>query len=78
MLTNFKKRVIMQEKEKLIKDIQNLLNTHGGIKDSTINVNMLEFMDKASLISIIELLLDKKDSIIEDNMDWLNSFKNVK
>ena len=73
MLTNIK-----QEKEKLIKDIQNLLNTHGGIKDSTINVNMLEFMDKASLISIIELLLDKKESMLNDNLDWLNTFKNVK
>ena len=73
MLTNIK-----QEKEKLIKDIQNLLNTHGGIKDSTINVNMLEFMDKASLISIIELLLDKKESMLNNNLDWLNTFKNVK
>ena len=68
----------MQEKEKLIKDIQNLLNTHDGIKDSTINVNMLEFMDEASLISIIGLLLDKKDSMLKDNIEWLNSFKNVK
>jgi len=68
----------MQEKEKLIKDIQNLLNTHDGIKDSVINANMLEFMDKESLINIIGLLLDKKDSILDDNKEWLQSFKSVK
>lgn len=67
-----------EEKEKLIQDIQNLLNTHGGIKNSVINVNMLEFMDKETLVSIIELLLDKKESIIDDNQEWLNSFKSVK
>ncbi len=68
----------MKEKEKLIKDIQNLLNAHDGIKDSIINPDMLEFMDKASLISIIGLLLDKKESMLKDNADWLNSFKAVK
>lgn len=68
----------MQDKKKLIKDIQDLLNSHDGIKDSVINVNMLEFMDKESLISIVGLLLDKKESIVTDNIDWLNSFKSVK
>jgi len=68
----------MQDKKELIKDIQNLLNRHDGIKDSVINVSMLEFMDRESLISIINLLLDKKESIVSDNMDWLNSFKSVK
>jgi len=68
----------MQEKEKLIQDIQNLLNRHDGIKDSVINVEMLEFMDKESLLSIIGLLLDKKETILQDNKDWLNNFKMVK
>ena len=68
----------MHEKEKLIKDIQNLLNTYGDLKDSVINVNMLEFMDKETLISIIGLLLDKKETIVEDNKEWLNGFKSVK
>ena len=68
----------MQEKEKLIQDIQNLLNTHSGLKDSIISTDMLKFMDKKSLIDIITLLLDKKESMLSDNEEWLNSFKSVK
>ena len=68
----------MQEKEKLIQDIQNLLNTYGDVKDSVINVNMLEFMDKETLINIIGLLLDKKETIVDDNLEWLDGFKSVK
>jgi len=68
----------VQEKEKLIQDIQNLLNTYGDVKDSVINVNMLEFMDKETLINIIGLLLDKKETIVDDNLEWLDGFKSVK
>ncbi len=66
----------MDKKEQLIKDIQNLLNTYTGINDTNINPELLKFMDEATLISIIDSLLDQKESSKESDTEWLEQFKN--
>jgi hypothetical protein len=64
----------MNNKEKLIRDIENLLNSYGE-HSTSINPAMLEFMDEATLISIIDSLLKQKESVNEDNVEWLEQFK---
>ena len=66
----------MDKKEQLIEDIQNLLNTYTGINDTNINPELLKFMDEATLISIIDSLLDQKESSKESDTEWLEQFKN--
>jgi hypothetical protein len=63
-------------KQKLIKDIQNLLNSYDGISHTSINPELLEFMDKKTLLEIIESLLTQKDEN-SNNVDtkWLEQFK---
>ncbi|PLY13552.1 MAG: hypothetical protein C0628_06075 [Sulfurimonas sp.] len=63
------------KKEELIADIQNLLNTYEGIKKTSINADMLKFMDEASLISIIDSLLNQKEYSKESDLEWLEKFK---
>lgn len=65
----------MSTKEQLINDIQNLLNTHKGIHKTDINPALLEFMDKETLISIIDSLLDQKENEKESDIEWLEQFK---
>ena len=65
----------MSKKEQLIIDIQQLLNTHENITNTTINPELLEFMDENTLISIIGSLLDQKETSVSDNRDWLEQFK---
>ncbi len=62
-------------KKQLIHDIENLLNSYEGSSVTTIDANMLEFMDEASLKSIIDSLLTQKEKTVESNMDWLEQFK---
>ncbi len=65
----------MSKKEQLIKDIQNLLNTYEGIHNTSINPNLLEFMDEDTLISIIDSLLTQKEDEKEPDSEWLEKFK---
>ena len=52
-------------KQQLIKDIQNLLNTYSGVSATTINPELLEFIDENTLISIIDSLLVQKEEAKE-------------
>ncbi len=66
---------MMGRKKQLIIDIENLLNTYKGIQKTSINVDMLKFMDEASLISIIDSLLNQKEDSKESDLQWLEKFK---
>ena len=61
--------------EELISDIQNLLNSYDGINTTTINPDMLSFMDRETLLSIISTLLDQKDIDKAIDTEWLEQFK---
>ena len=65
----------MSTKKQLIEDIQNLLNTYDSVTKTDINPNLLEFMDEATLISIIDSLLDQKEDAKESDIEWLEKFK---
>ena len=65
----------MNRKEQLIADIQNLLNTYEGIHKTSINPNLLEFMDENTLVSIIDSLLSQKEDAKESDLEWLEKFK---
>ena len=62
-------------KNKLINDIQQLLNTYEGIHKTDINPSLLEFMDEKTLISIIDSLLTQKEAAKESDLEWLEKFK---
>ncbi len=62
-------------KEKLIIDIQELLNSYDNVKSTSINPNLLEFMDEDTLISIIDSLLVQKERSKESDVEWLEQFK---
>ncbi|HIC12419.1 MAG TPA: hypothetical protein EYO75_03430 [Sulfurimonas sp.] len=68
----------MSTKEQLIIDIQELLNSHENISTTTINPDLLVFMDEKTLISIIGSLLDQKETHVENNIQWLEQFKKDK
>jgi len=65
----------VQTKEQLILDIQNLLNTYEGVNPTSINPELLKFMDEKTLIEIIGNLLDQKDLNKEADIEWLEQFK---
>ncbi len=65
----------MSRKEQLIIDIQNLLNTYEGIHKTSINPDILKFMDENTLISIIDSLLNQKEDSKESDIEWLEKFK---
>ncbi len=62
-------------KHQLIKDIEKLLNSYEGLKDSTINAAILEYMDEEALKSIIGDLLKQKENSVTSNLDYLEQFK---
>lgn len=68
----------MSSKEQLVEDIQNLLNSYEGLAPTSINPELLEFMDKETLISIISTLLDQKEASKESDTQWLEKFKKHK
>ena len=70
----------MNRKEQLIEDIQNLLNTYENVGETSINPDLLAFMDEDTLINIIDSLLVQKEEVTKANMEWLEKFKkhNVK
>ena len=63
------------EKEKLICDIQNLLNSYEGLSKTTINPLILSYMNEDELKSIISDLLKEKEDTVEKEMQWLQTFK---
>ncbi|MDD3817700.1 MAG: hypothetical protein PHI89_06395 [Thiovulaceae bacterium] len=65
----------MSTKAQLIEDIQNLLNTYEGIQKTSINPDLLEFMDNDTLISIIDSLLIQKEDSQKPDLQWLEKFK---
>ena len=65
----------MNRKSKLIEDIQNLLNAYDNVNTTSINPDLLEFMDENTLVSIIESLLTQKEDAKESDMQWLEKFK---
>lgn len=62
-------------KQQLIEDIQNLLNTYSGVNPTTLNPELLEFIDENTLISIIDSLLVQKEEAKESDLEWLEKFK---
>jgi len=65
----------MSTKQELILDIQNLLNSYDGLAPTSIDPNLLEFMNKETLISIISSLLEQKENSKETDLQWLEQFK---
>jgi len=65
----------MSTKKQLIVDIQNLLNSHENVTNTTINPSLLEYMDEETLKQIIGSLLDQKESSIQADTEWLDQFK---
>ena len=65
----------MNRKDQLINDIQNLLNTYDNVNTTSINPNLLEFMDEDTLINIIDSLLVQKEETKESDIKWLEKFK---
>lgn len=64
-----------ETKTALIKDIEQLLNSYEGIAPTRINPELLQFMDEASLKSIIGSLIEQKGKTLENNSEWLQQFK---
>ena len=62
-------------KEILIHDIEQLLNSYDGISQTQINPELLSFMDETTLKSIISDLLDQKERVNDENREWLEQFK---
>ena len=63
-------------KQQLIDDITQLINSYEGIAPTTINPDLLEFMDEAILISIIDSLLQQKEQQSQNiDTEWLEQFK---
>lgn len=62
-------------KQQLIDDIQNLLNRYEGLSPTTINPALLDFMDRDTLLSIITSLLKQQENTNQNNLEWLEQFK---
>lgn len=65
----------MNNKQQLIQDIQNLLNSYDGVKKTDINPALLEFMDENTLKDIISSLLYQKEQEKDVDIEWLEQFK---
>lgn len=63
------------KKQRLISDIEGLLNSYEGGSVTHIDPSMLEFMDEETLKSIIGSLLRQKESVNASNLEWLEQFK---
>ena len=68
----------MNRKENLIKDIEQLLNSYNGEETTSINPDLLKFMDEDTLLSIVDSLLVQKESSKEADVEWLEKFKSEK
>jgi len=65
----------MGTKIQLINDIQKLLNAYADTTTTTINPELLEFMDEITLKSIIHDILNQQEHVNSDNREWLEQFK---
>lgn len=65
-------------KEQLIDDIEKLLNRYDGIKPTHINPELLQFMDTATLLQIIDSILRQQEKTNESNIEWLEQFKHYR
>ena len=65
----------MERKKQLIEDIQNLLNSYEGVRPTSINPDLLKFMDEDTLVSIIDSLLSQKEKNAQADEEWLEKFK---
>jgi len=68
----------MTDKEKLILDIENLLNSYSNENSTQINPALLEFMDENTLKDILKTLLIQKEELSKPDEEWLNQFKKIK
>jgi hypothetical protein len=62
-------------KYKLIKDIEKLLNSYEDLAPSTIDPDLLQYLDESSLKDIISDLLTQKENTVTDNLEYLEQFK---
>lgn len=67
----------MTSKEKLILDVQQLLNTYDGVNSTVINPDLFEFMDEETIVNIVSDLLLQKENLKESDIKWLEQFKKV-
>lgn len=65
----------MNNNQELINDIQLLLNRYDDVPHTQINPALLEFMDRETLLSIIDSLLRQQEKTNESNLEWLEQFK---
>ncbi len=63
----------MDEKEKKLKEIEELLKVYGG--DLQIDPYVLEYLTLDELESIELNILKKQSNVIEENSQWLQQFK---
>lgn len=61
--------------EQLIADIENLLNRYEGVKPTHIDPALLRFLDRSTLLSIIDSILRQQEKTNESNLEWLEQFK---
>ncbi len=62
-------------KEQLISDIENLLNRYEGLKPTHIDPSLLQFLDRSTLLNIIDSILRQQEKTNESNIEWLEQFK---
>ncbi|MDD2839283.1 MAG: hypothetical protein AB7U44_10755 [Sulfuricurvum sp.] len=62
-------------KEQLINDIQTLLNRYEGVKETYIDPSLMEFLDRKTLLGIIDSILRQQETTNESNREWLEQFK---
>ncbi|MGA9046891.1 hypothetical protein [Sulfuricurvum sp.] len=62
-------------KEQLIIDIENLLNRYEGISPTHIDPALLQFLDRKTLLNIIDSILRQQEKTNETNIEWLEQFK---
>ncbi len=62
-------------KEQLIADIEKLLNRYDEVKPTHINPELLQFMDRQTLLKIIDSILRQQEKTNESNLEWLEQFK---
>jgi len=62
-----------EEKEKRLKEIENLLKVYGG--ELEIAPYVLQYLSVEELDSIIMSILKQQSNVIEENHEWLQQFK---
>ncbi len=60
-------------KEEILKEIEKLLSFDGN--ETTINPNYLQYFSKEELHSIKTELERKYEKMVEENLEWMKSFK---